>query len=113
MKGRGPDRAPPLDDRGDAGDRPAGDKRVDLVRAFVGVDGLGIREDLGHLKVGDDAVAAEDFPRAIEQHATINDGIKAAGYRFVALDLAGFRSGSLNGATANSVVIPMSDLLTV
>lgn len=56
---------------------------------------------------------AEDFPRAIEQHATIVEGVTAAGYRFVTLDLAGFRSGSLNGANAASVVIPMSDLLAV
>ena len=56
---------------------------------------------------------AEDFARAIEHHETIHSGIKAAGYRFVALDLAGFRSGSLNGASANTVVIPMSDLLAV
>lgn len=46
----------------------------------------------------------EDFPRAIEQHTAIHAGIKAAGYRFVALDLAGFRSGSLNGAP---VTIPL------
>ena len=55
---------------------------------------------------------AEDFPRAIEQHATIVKGVTAAGYRFVTLDLAGFRSGSLNGANAASVVIPMSDLMS-
>jgi pyridinium-3,5-biscarboxylic acid mononucleotide sulfurtransferase len=43
---------------------------------------------------------AEEFPKAIAQHMTIVNGIKAAGYRFVTLDLAGFRSGSLNGAGA-------------
>lgn len=41
---------------------------------------------------------AEEFPTAIEQHTALVNGIKAAGYRFVTLDLAGFRSGSLNGA---------------
>jgi uncharacterized protein len=40
----------------------------------------------------------EDFPRAIEHHDALVGGVKAAGYRFVTLDLAGFRSGSLNGA---------------
>jgi uncharacterized protein len=34
----------------------------------------------------------------------IVNGVKAAGYRFVTLDLAGFRSGSLNGA---STAIPL------
>ena len=41
---------------------------------------------------------AEEFPKAIEEHMAIVNGVKAAGYRFVTLDLAGFRSGSLNGA---------------
>jgi uncharacterized protein len=43
---------------------------------------------------------AEEFPKAIEEHMAIVNGVKAAGYRFVTLDLAGFRSGSLNGASA-------------
>lgn len=43
---------------------------------------------------------AEEFPKAIEQHMALVNGVKAAGYRFVTLDLAGFRSGSLNGASA-------------
>ena len=48
---------------------------------------------------------AEEFGRAIEQHQALVNGIKAAGYRFVTLDLAGFRSGSLNGA--NGTAIPL------
>jgi uncharacterized protein len=43
---------------------------------------------------------AEEFPKAIEEHMAIVNGVKAAGYRFVTLDLAGFRSGSLNNASA-------------
>jgi uncharacterized protein len=54
---------------------------------------------------------AEDFAAAIAQHAAIVAGIQAAGYRFVALDLAGFRSGSLNGAAAAPALIPLSDLI--
>jgi uncharacterized protein len=56
---------------------------------------------------------AEDFARAIEAHQSIVKGVTAAGYRFVTLDLAGFRSGSLNGASATTTVVPMSDLLAV
>ena len=41
----------------------------------------------------------EEFPAIIAQHERIVDGIKAAGYRFVALDLAGFRSGGLNATS--------------
>lgn len=50
---------------------------------------------------------AEEFPKAIEQHIAIVSGIKAAGYRFVALDLAGFRSGSLNGAAGTAIPLLM------
>lgn len=46
----------------------------------------------------------EEFPRALECHQSIVDRIRQAGYRFVTLDLAGFRSGSLNGATVGSVI---------
>ncbi|MCE7987331.1 MAG: ATP-dependent sacrificial sulfur transferase LarE [Caldilinea sp. CFX5] len=54
---------------------------------------------------------AEEFAKAIEQHSTLVNGIKAAGYRFVTLDLAGFRSGSLNGAnTAIPLLMPDSAL---
>lgn len=52
---------------------------------------------------------AEAFAQAIEQHMTIVNGIKAAGYRFVTLDLAGFRSGSLNGASAAAIPLLMSE----
>ena len=43
-------------------------------------------------------VPAEDLQQAIEQRQPIVDGIVRAGYRFVALDLAGFNSGSLSSA---------------
>jgi uncharacterized protein len=52
----------------------------------------------------------EEFSKAIETHMSITNGIKAAGYRFVALDLAGFRSGSLNGASGAAIPLVMSEL---
>ena len=42
-------------------------------------------------------VPVEELHRAVEQRESIVAGIVAAGYRFVSLDLAGFRSGSLSG----------------
>jgi uncharacterized protein len=39
---------------------------------------------------------AEDLGRAVEHRAEMIDGIRRAGYRFVTLDLDGFRSGSLH-----------------
>lgn len=46
----------------------------------------------------------EDLPRAIEQREAIAIGIKAAGYRFVALDLVGFRSAPGNSKSAPQFV---------
>jgi uncharacterized protein len=66
-----------------------------------------------HNEIARIELPVEDFARAIEQHESIVKGVTAAGYRFVTLDLAGFRSGSLNGANATTTVIPMSELLAV
>ena len=41
-------------------------------------------------------VPPEEFPRVLEQREQIDRALRAAGYRFVTLDLRGFRSGSLN-----------------
>jgi len=40
----------------------------------------------------------EEFPKALARHTEIVSAIRQCGYEFVALDLAGFRSGSLNFA---------------
>lgn len=42
---------------------------------------------------------AEDFERAIAMREQISAAVKACGYKFVTLDLAGFKSGSLHAAT--------------
>jgi uncharacterized protein len=49
----------------------------------------------------------EDLPTALDQREAIVAGVQAAGYRFVALDLAGFRSGSLNAANGQAAAIPL------
>lgn len=41
-------------------------------------------------------VPSADFEQVLARRSEINAAVKAAGYTFVALDLAGFRSGSLN-----------------
>ena len=43
-------------------------------------------------------LAPHEFALAIDRHTELVKAIKACGYAFVALDLAGFRSGSLNHA---------------
>jgi uncharacterized protein len=58
--------------------------------------------DLARIELPD-----EDLPGALAQRAAIVAGAKAAGYRFVALDLAGFHSGSLNAANGQVSRIPL------
>jgi len=41
-------------------------------------------------------VPPEEFPRVLEHRIAIEEGLTALGYRYVTLDLKGFRSGSLN-----------------
>jgi uncharacterized protein len=53
---------------------------------------------------------AEDFPLALQYHADIVAGIKEAGYRFVTLDLAGFRSGSLNPIATTSITLSLPEI---
>lgn len=58
-------------------------------------------------------IPTEEFTLAIQQHDVLQREIKALGYRFVALDLGGFRSGSLNeglGQDALGSVIPVVNL---
>lgn len=72
-------------------------------------------------------VLPQDFPTVIAHHQQIVDGIKAAGYRFVTLDLAGFRSGGLqrasavktcashhssNAASQSNALIPVAELMS-
>jgi uncharacterized protein len=61
---------------------------------------LGFRElrvrhyrDLARLEFGPD-----DLERAVGERARVVAAVKAAGYRYVTLDLEGLRSGNLNDA---------------
>ena len=62
-----------------------------------------------HNEIARIELPAEDFPQAIAQHMQITNGIKGAGYRFVTLDLAGFRSGSLNGSNGAAIPLLMAE----
>lgn len=50
-------------------------------------------------------VPAEDLHRAVAERELLQQRIRACGYRFVALDLAGFRSGSLNAGVVRVVEV--------
>jgi uncharacterized protein len=47
---------------------------------------------------------AEDFAKAVAAHTVIAEQIQATGYKFVALDLSGFRSGSLNRESVTTFI---------
>jgi uncharacterized protein len=74
---------------------------VQVGRAEAALHGLGFRQvrvrhygDLARVEL-----ELADLPRALEHREAIVSGVRAAGYRFVTLDLEGFRSGSTAGAT--------------
>ncbi len=57
----------------------------------------------------------DDFPKVLAHYEQIVAGIKAAGYRYVTLDLAGFRSGGLNAAAngnADQALISVDELMS-
>ena len=67
-------------------------------RAESGLRALGFRE-LRVRHYGDTArveLGVDELGRAIERRAEVVAAVKAAGYRYVTLDLEGFRSGNLN-----------------
>lgn len=50
----------------------------------------------------------EGLPAALKRREALLEAVRAAGYLWVALDLAGFRSGSLNAVLADGI-LPTSD----
>lgn len=72
-----------------------------IERAEDVLAGLGFRQFRvrHHGEIARVELPAEDLPRALEHRDALVEGIKQAGYRFVTLDLSGFRSGSLNRPT--------------
>jgi uncharacterized protein len=49
-----------------------------------------------HNEIARIEVPVDAFPRLLENREAVLQGLKEAGYLFVTLDLAGFKSGSLN-----------------
>lgn len=53
-------------------------------------------------------ILREEFELAVQHHEALQREIQAVGYRFVAMDLGGFRSGSLNeGLSSSGNAIPV------
>jgi uncharacterized protein len=77
-----------------------------IERAEAGVRALGFdvfrvrhHGPLARLELPPEALAA-----ALERREALHDAVRAAGYVWVALDLAGFRSGSLNVVLADGLL---------
>jgi uncharacterized protein len=66
----------------------------------LGFRGFRVRH---HEEIARLEVQPEDLPRVIELREQIVERLRAAGYRFVTLDLEGYRSGSLNATLAEPV----------
>ncbi|MEC7584836.1 MAG: ATP-dependent sacrificial sulfur transferase LarE [Planctomycetota bacterium] len=68
-------------------------ERAEAVVRELGFQQFRVRHhgDLARLEVGPDELAV-----AVRHRAALTAGIKAAGYSFVAVDLQGYRSGSMN-----------------
>ncbi|NPV09270.1 MAG: ATP-dependent sacrificial sulfur transferase LarE [Anaerolineae bacterium] len=69
----------------------------DLLRRKIGLRQVRVRH---HGDVARLEVEPADFGRLIEQRHSVVQGLKQLGYRYVALDLQGFRSGSMNEVLA-------------
>ena len=77
-------------------------ERAESVLAELGFRDYRVRhhEEVARLEIG-----SAEFARALEVASELNERIRACGYRFVAMDLAGFRSGSLNEGVIEVVQI--------
>ncbi len=97
--------APCLASRVPAGTRVNPDLLAQIDAAEAGVRALGFSEFRvrHHGELARIEVAAAELPRALERRVELLAAVKRAGYLFVTLDLAGFRSGSLNVLNPNPV----------
>ncbi len=68
-------------------------ERAENVLAVLGFSQFRVRhhEDVARIEL-----LPEEMPRAIELNFQISESLKEFGYRFVTIDLSGFKSGSLN-----------------
>jgi uncharacterized protein len=72
--------------------------RVEAAESVLHAEGFRLVRVRDHGEIARIEVAPEDLPRLAdaEIRARIDEGVRAAGYRFVTIDLAGYRTGSLN-----------------
>jgi pyridinium-3,5-biscarboxylic acid mononucleotide sulfurtransferase len=71
-------------------------KQIETAERALKELGFGQLRVRHHQDVARIEVPPEDFARVLERREAIDAALRAAGYRYVTLDLRGFRSGSLN-----------------
>ena len=71
-------------------------RQIELAEAALRELGFSIFRVRHHGEVARVELPSKDMPRALELRVAINAALRRAGFAFVALDLSGFRSGSLN-----------------
>lgn len=75
-------------------------RRVDAAEEAVRALGFDVLRVRDHGDLARVEVPADELPRAASLRAEMHAALADLGFRFVTLDLAGFRSGSLNAALA-------------
>ncbi len=83
---------------------PALLKQIESAEDFLYEMGLRQFRVRHHGEVARIEVPAEDFPTILQQHEAIVRHFTSIGYTFVSLDLAGFRSGSMNATRQPDLV---------
>jgi len=73
-------------------------KQVEQAEAFLGELGFGQRRVRHHGDVARLEIEAEDWPTLLENRQRIVARLHELGYTYVAVDLAGYRTGSMNEA---------------
>jgi uncharacterized protein len=71
-------------------------KQVDRAEAFLGELGFGQRRVRHHGDIARLEIEAEDWPILLENRQRIVAGLHELGYAYVTVDLAGYRTGSMN-----------------
>ena len=71
-------------------------KQVDQAEAFMGELGFGQKRVRHHGDIARLEIEAEDWPMLLENRQRIVARLRELGYTYVAVDLAGYRTGSMN-----------------
>jgi pyridinium-3,5-biscarboxylic acid mononucleotide sulfurtransferase len=78
-------------------------EQVDLAERFLAELGFQVVRVRHHGKIARIEVTPEDINKAVEYREVIHDKFRSLGFTYVALDLQGYRMGSMNETLANTM----------